>query len=229
VTDLRATLALAIDEAQASGLVVPDDLIGAVKTYAFYVRTLNRLVGELYRGDISEAAFADGLLSLMDEQLDRAWREGMRIAGKDPRRDMTTEMADELEQIKLNELLRIEGFASAIAQASSADAANETPGASLDGLRSRGEMWADRYNEVRNQAVIRASEPTDRLVWRLGETEEHCGTCSALNRWVQTADWWDKFGVLPQNPPNPALECGGWRCECSLEPTELPISEGNPL
>jgi hypothetical protein len=229
VNKLHDALAAAIDAVKVLGGVVDDDTIGAVKTYNFYLRVIDRLVRQLYSGEIGEAQFTDALFDTMDEQLSRAWREGMRTAGKNPETDFTAQMQSQLQTIKLNELVRIENFAADVVRNRRDDDFEERPGHSLTGLRARGELWADRYNEVVNEAVIASSDPTDRLVWRLGATEEHCATCAALDGWVQTADWWDKFGVFPQNPPNPALECGGWRCECRLSPTNEPVSEGMPF
>ena len=54
----------------------------------------------------------------------------------------------------------------------------------------------------------------------MGATEEHCATCAALDGLVAYAVDWERSGVKPQNPPNGALECGGWRCDCSLVPTK---------
>ena len=222
---LRLALSAACDYLARCGMSVPDDLQAAIKSQGFYDRKINELTKDLYRGSITQTAFEDALLAVMDQQLDKAWREGMKENGLDPAKDMTPEWEQELERLKLSEVDHIEGFADAIVDAAQADATAETPGASLPGLQARGGLWAERYTEVVNAAIIATAQSDDRLVWRLGATEEHCETCAELNGYVQTADWWDKSGIMPQAPENPVLACGGWLCDCRMEPTKEPISE----
>jgi hypothetical protein len=31
---------------------------------------------------------------------------------------------------------------------------------------------------------------------------------------------------MPQNAPNDSLECGGWKCDCSLTPTDARRTPG---
>jgi hypothetical protein len=62
--------------------------------------------------------------------------------------------------------------------------------------------------------------------WVLGPTE-HCTTCAKLEGLVKRGSWW-RDNVLPQNPPNEKLECGGWRCQCNLEATDQRVSRRTP-
>jgi hypothetical protein len=87
-----------------------------------------------------------------------------------------------------------------------------------DGMLARAELWANRYTDTVNIAILTTKE--QKLVWNLGATEEHCETCAALNGIVAWASEWELANVHPQSPPNDLLECGGWKCDCSLEPTE---------
>jgi len=222
---LRLALSLACDYLARIGAPVSDDLQAAIKTQGFYDRKIGELTNDLYRGRITQTAFEDALLALMDNQLDRAWREGMKENGLDPAKDMTPEWEAELERLKLSEVDHIEGFSDAIVEAAANDKQAETPGASLPGLQARGGLWSERYTEVVNAAIIATAQADDHLVWRLGATEEHCETCAELDGYVQTADWWDKSGIMPQTPPNPVLQCQGWQCSCELVPTKEPISE----
>ena len=81
-------------------------------------------------------------------------------------------------------------------------------------------MWAHRYTDVVNQAKVWFGKRKKvKLKWEMGATEEHCATCAALNGIVAYAEDWERSGIHPQNPPNQALECGGWRCDCALVPT----------
>jgi hypothetical protein len=65
-----------------------------------------------------------------------------------------------------------------------------------------------------------------RLRWKLGKTEDHCLTCSYLDGLVAYAAEWDESGYHPQGAPNEQLQCGGWQCDCSLEPTDSPRTRG---
>lgn len=186
---------------------VPQEI--AAKTYAYYLRTISSYVRTLYNGG-SEGEFIDSMAELIPAQLTRAWNEGMRENGLDPVEDMIEEWADKLEELILNEFDYVDNFAADITAAVSA-------GSGIDALLSRAEIWANRYNDVLNISILTTKE--QKLKWILGATEEHCSTCSALNGIVAFASEWELSGVHPQNPPNAALECGGWRCDCSLEPT----------
>jgi hypothetical protein len=58
-----------------------------------------------------------------------------------------------------------------------------------------------------------------RMMWVYGDAD-HCSTCEQLNGIVAYASEWETLGVKPQSPPNPLLQCGGWRCKCSLRVTD---------
>ena len=63
-------------------------------------------------------------------------------------------------------------------------------------------------------------DPDDpRFVWRLGATEQHCTDCLNLDAQTHTASEWAAAGISPQSPD---LECGGFNCDCRLEPTDEP-------
>lgn len=62
-------------------------------------------------------------------------------------------------------------------------------------------------------APPRVGEPESRFRWELGNTEEHCTDCLALNGQVKTSSEWLSAGIAPQSPD---LECGGWLCDCKF-------------
>ena len=65
--------------------------------------------------------------------------------------------------------------------------------------------------------IVEGVEVEQNYVWRLGNTREHCADCLRLDGQVHTADEWRRAAIRPQSPN---LECGGWNCDCRLEPTE---------
>ena len=182
-------------------------VVDATKTVEHFTRVLTAMVWDLYRGDIEESDFVDGLADLVQEQLTRAWNEGMRENDLDPVEDMEPEWQTILDDIILNEYNYVDGFAADIVAASDEQ---------LDWgpLLSRAELWANRYNDVVNRAVIVTGE--QKLIWILGATEKHCETCAHLNGIVAFANIWEESGVRPQGE---MLNCGGWQCDCSLIPT----------
>lgn len=196
----------------------------ALKTVEYFQRTIERDTRLLYRGEIGQAEFENRLVDLLDQQLDRAWNEGMRANGLDPKQDMIPEYEDRLEEIKLSELDHVPDFSEAIVDAAQRDTENETPGASLQGLYVRGSLWSNRYTEVVNESIQMTAPQKQKLVWRYGDTVDHCDQCLALDGVVATAEEWQESGIRPQHPPNDMLECGGWRCQCTLMPTGDPLT-----
>ena len=215
VDEVRTRLALFILGLEEHGYkiapLLQSDLVEmVVKTLAYFLRTLSSMVRDLYRGDIEEGGFVDTMATLVQEQLTRAWHEGMRVNGLDPETEMEPEWEEQLQEIILNEYNYIDQFAADIVQT----AKDEKP---WDALLARAELWANRYTDVVNRAVLVTKE--QKLKWVYGDTQ-HCDTCMALNGIVAWASEWELANVVPQSPPNEALDCGGWKCQCSLEPTK---------
>jgi len=86
-------------------------------------------------------------------------------------------------------------------------------------FQSRVDLWVSRYEDTKNEAILFYSEKGQRLRWVYGDTQ-HCETCAQLNGIVAFASEWETAGVQPQSPPNELLECQGWHCACTLEPTD---------
>lgn len=184
-----------------------------IKTEAYYLRTLSRAVRKLYAGDITRDEFLTTQLRLLDEQIRRAWNAGMRLNGLDPATDMTAGYLQIIDEIQNNELNYVERFAQDIINA-------KLNGESIDPLIQRAELWAHRYQDVVNRAKLETADANQNFKWVLGPTEQHCPQCSALDGIVASASEWRQSNIRPQNPPNTLLDCGGWRCQCELQPTD---------
>ena len=126
-------------------VAIPLDI--ATKTYEYYSRTISGLIHDLYRGDIEEGDFVTEMADLIQAQLTRAWNEGMRENDLDPQEDMEPEWQEILDNIILGEYDYVDGFAADIVAARD----EQLP---WEPLLSRGDIWANRYNDVVNQSVI---------------------------------------------------------------------------
>lgn len=73
--------------------------MASVKTEAHYLRVLSRAIRDLYAGEISPDDMLQTMVELLDQQMRRAWREGMRQNNLDPDADMTEEWEAELQAI----------------------------------------------------------------------------------------------------------------------------------
>ncbi len=179
---------------------------------AMYRQIWNRVL-ELYRGEIDEGAFVDALAEIVQFQLTKAFREALRDNELDPAQVAEEPYGGALEEMVLNEFDFVDGLATDILEARK----NES---GFEQFQSRAEIWGNRYNDAYNQcAELIAKEEGNNLVWVYGDTE-HCDTCLALNGIVAKVETWEELGIHPQQPPNDALVCGGWRCQCRLEPTD---------
>lgn len=192
----------------------------ALKTEAYYNRALNQAVLDFYRGDIDAGDFIDEMIRLIEGQFGRAWNEGSRDVGVDPKEHTPEDDAALQERID-QETEHILDYAEAIEKA-------KIEGTPVGPLQARVSLWANRYNEIVNEARIHFGAERVRLKWELGATEQHCATCAELNGIVANAEDWEASGFHPQSAPNDALECGGWQCDCSLEPTKEPLTEKQP-
>ncbi len=188
---------------------------GIFKTIGAFQRQLWSAALAFFRGETDAFQFIDDYVYSIGNQLGKAWREGARDVGVDPR-DFADEDLAKLDAIIASEHEYILGLATDIENARIA-------GYTLDefrtGFYSRVDLWVNRYNETVNAARIWFGG-RQKLEWVLGATEKHCLTCSKLNGMVAYASEWQASGFQPQAAPNTMLECGGWRCDCELKPTD---------
>lgn len=144
-----------------------------------------------------------------------AWTEGARECGIGPD-ERTDEESEELNRFITEHSQYISRFLDYVETNSKAN------GGTRARVYTRAELWVNRYNEVRNTAMTMACADK-KLVWRLGMTREHCGSCLKLNGKVKRASQWASANIRPQHPN---LECKGFNCLCGFEHTEAPLSRG---
>ncbi len=204
------------DLAARRGVYAPNDaeLSELIKTARGYYNAMLRAVVGLFNRKIDEFEFVGRISDIIRDQMRRAYNEGLRRIGIDPK-NMTSAMQAELSALITNE----ETFALALA----ADILKQRDieGATSAQFKSRLEVWRNRYDDVANRAAVTGAEKKGyNLEWRIGATEKSCKTCLKLNGKVATAAQWRISQYKPQSPPNAELECGGWRCDCKLDVTD---------
>lgn len=182
----------------------------SLKTENYYDKALSKAVRDFYNGNIDAGQFIDKQISLIEGQFQRAWNEGMRNVGVDPK-DMTDAWRGILQDRITKEQDYILNFAQAIEDA----AKNGDP---IDPLLNRVDLWVAKYPEVERLAEVTCGGNT-KLKWVLGPTEQHCTDCAQYDGTILTADEWGALGVHPQGD---MLECGGWNCLCEFIVTEEP-------
>jgi hypothetical protein len=182
----------------------------AAKTYEYFLSTLEHLIESVYSGNLGgefNSIMDNLILGQISQAFETAWvNDGNELPPPEYLRDPAQELIREQQGY-------VKDFYRAIVDA-------RVDGTPIDPLLARAELWAGQYNGAHAEAVrLITAENGGKLVWKLGATEQHCATCAALNGITAYARDWDELGVHPQQPENKLLECGGWRCDCSLEPT----------
>lgn len=183
-----------------------------------YGLNIRAAVRGLWSGVLDIDQFWTTMRDTVNRGLTRAFNEGATECGIKPE-EFTVEEQIILGTLIANELPHISDFAAFIMGNSKA------LGGKLATCMSRAAMWISRYQDVRQRASGLACGDRKKK-WVMNPIKEHCPSCVKLDGKVKRNSYWMKQGVLPQNPPNPYLECGGWNCGCSLIDTDEPLSKG---
>lgn len=186
---------------------------GFYKTYDYMLGVIERLVRGVYNGNVG-GDFVDALGNLLTGQITQAFRQAYEDEG------FTDMFPPEYLQTALDAMLTQHVNFDWIYQYYKDIVDARVDETSIQPLLARASLWANRYNEAYSAAMLSIQIANGgKLVWELGETEQHCTTCAALDGIVAYASEWELSGCKPQAAPNGALECGGWQCDCKLSPT----------
>jgi hypothetical protein len=79
---------------------------------------------------------------------------------------------------------------------------------------ARAAGYASGLDGFYNEAVLRGKK-NQMVTWHLGATEKHCKTCASLDGKSHRISWYIDHDYIPRKN-GAAMECGGWRCDCSL-------------
>jgi hypothetical protein len=182
-----------------------------VKTYDFYLSTLERLIRSVYVG-LLDGEFIDIMANLVQGQITQAYEQSWVDDGN------FLPMPSFMQTAANNAILGQYNYIDQLFRDIVDARVDNLP---LDKLLYRAQLWAKRYEEAYNNGkLLIALEMGGKLKWVLGATERHCKSCAKLDGTVDYANEWLRSGVQPQNAPNNYLQCQGWNCDCKLIPTE---------
>lgn len=182
-----------------------------------YRRGLRAAVRGLWLGALDRAQFWDAMSSTINRGITSAWHAGAADCGI-AADELSPEEKAALQKAIDYEHLWIGGFANTIGENTKARGGKLTP------LFSRAEIWIGRWEGTRTAARVMACKDK-KLVWTLGPTE-HCNSCTRLAGQVRRASFWNDKGILPRVHGADYLDCQGFRCQCTLQPTDEPLSRG---
>jgi hypothetical protein len=183
-----------------------------------YKAAIRSAVRGLWNGEFDYDWFYDAMDTAIRYHTPLAWAAGAKECGILPN-EYTKPERVALEQAINYELQWIDGFATAIEEGSKAN------GGQLGPLMSRAAIWTGRWEGVKAQAMTMACADK-KLIWQRGQTEMGCRSCTRLDGKIKRASYWQEQGVLPRVHGSDKLECRGFRCDCTLSPTDEPASKG---
>jgi len=171
----------------------------------------------LWSGVTTAAEFGNAMTRITERGLKQAWDKGFMEYGIAP-----DEQADAERQYIFNYTLEQWDFIQGLAQFIS-DNSRANKG-KLKAINARIDLWIRRYDTIFNEAKARAAG-NQKLQWTLG-VAEHCRSCVRLNGQVRRGSFWIANGILPAVPNAEYLECKGYKCKCTLQPTAKRMSRG---
>lgn len=187
------------------------------KSNVDFARSIRSAVRGAWKSEIDFFSFMDAVFGAVHRGYERAWREGAAICGITPQERTADEWSVLNREIMIAQG-RIAPFADYVFSRQKVD------GFLLRQVMGRAEVWSNSYNRI--VTLARSTSCADRkFIWVLGPTRDHCTDCANYSGRIHRGSVWRSVGAHPQSR---RLECGGWRCLCSLVPTDQPATPGRP-
>lgn len=184
------------------------------KSYDDFRSDLRSAVRGFWNGTFTEGEFVTAFSDTVDFRLREAYRNTAARYGI-AEDEFTEQEQNWIDNFVIEQINQSGSFTDAILE-------NQKPEGKLTPLLDRVELWSNRYNQVENNAQTFFGE-NQKLIWEVSPNKVHCGNCGKLNGYVKRASQWRDYPLEPQSPN---LECGGYRCGCSLLETDAPMSRG---
>jgi hypothetical protein len=171
----------------------------------------------LWAGTVEPFAFVESMVDAIARNYEIAWREGAAQCQVTPE-ERTPDEWNRLRRELRADQDRIIGFLDYIV------AHSKDRGGAFSTVEARATLWSNRYMSIVVLASV-TSCADQKMMWRCGGTSDHCPDCAAYNGKVYRNSTWAKWGAIPRSH---ALACGGWNCDCRLDPTKAPVTPGHP-
>lgn len=195
----------------------------STKNKADFRRAMRAAVRGLWQGYFDGFDFVDQFRAALTRGLTQAWHAGAAECGIKPD-EFSDDETRALNNLIYGQLPYAPGFANEIITERERQAEEGAVAGTLAKYFNRVDVWVNRYDEAKNQARVMACADK-KLRWTLGRAE-HCSSCVKLDGKVKRASYWYDNGIIPRVLGAPYLECRGYRCQCSLVPTDEPLSKG---
>lgn len=184
---------------------------------------LRATIRGLWLGVLDYYEAYDNLYSIIQKGATRAWEEGAMTCGVAPD-ELSPEERLGLQQAITDALGYVDGLLTFVMAHSKAEGGKLGVVGRTGGVMSRVDLWVNRYEEIRQKAMTIACADM-KTRWTLG-VSEHCDSCLKLTGKVKRNSYWQKMGILPRVPGADYLICRGYACQCTLVPTDEPLSKG---
>lgn len=187
----------------------------AEKSQAVYAKLLRETVRSLWKGFISPAEAEDELMSTVGRYMREAAFQAARSVGVNP-----SELTDE-ELAVINNMIDVH-FDSVISLVEQVSDGSQANGGKLSTHTRRLLNWYPRWSELHDRMLAMVGQNL-KYRWTLDPAKENCRDCLRLNGRVARASRWDEMGIYPKSR---SLQCGGYKCGCSYEKTDEPVTRG---
>jgi len=166
--------------------------------------------------ETSKAEFMNGMEQTLSEGITGGWEAGVKEVGIEP-----DEISDE-EYAACGEFIAEQvAYLPPVWEWIGTQVGNET---ARQSVLSRAEVWFNLWNAAATKGKLMAGQDV-KMRWTRGPTEKSCPDCLKLDGKVFRARTWQKYDIMPQSD---RLSCSGFRCLCSLVPTDERVTPGKP-
>lgn len=180
-----------------------------------YTRRLTALVSSVLDGEMRRARAAREHRALISDIAERAYIAGLAVGGVDEP-DLSRDERREIAAWIREQHSHVDGFWLAVAELRRARQTLSRRGYANERRRlmDRVTLWEHALRALIGLALA-AAQRNMMVTWRYGDTS-HCDTCARLHGQRHRLRWFTSRGYIPQQPGSTTLQCGGWRCRCTL-------------
>lgn len=184
-----------------------------------FKRDLKQVVRGYCRGGSTPTLLVGELRDLVETAVSDAFYAGLAEGGISVR-DAGEDEAQRADDLALDQLEHVEGFADAIA-----DACGDRDAVSA--VNARVELWG-RSVQAAGEAGINMALENEMVEFGGEDGDESCATCQSLKGQRHRRKWWEQNGLVPGQPGNENFECGGYKCQHKLIPTRRRTRAAQP-